>query len=85
MHGKNHPDVHDSLFTQEFAYEDAATATDENTDDDPQCVCGVYRSEHRMLGCPEGFQTAESWDQEREFIRSLDDDTYDRIYHGDEY
>jgi len=24
-------------------------------DDDPQCVCGVHRSEHALCGCPEGF------------------------------
>lgn len=37
-------------------------------DDDPRCVCGVYRSEHAMMGCPEGFQTAKQWDDERSAI-----------------
>jgi len=30
-------------------------------DNDPYCVCGVARSEHRMMGCPEGFQTPAQW------------------------
>lgn len=25
-------------------------------DDDPQCVCGVHRSEHALCGCPDGFE-----------------------------
>lgn len=24
--------------------------------DDPECVCGVHRSEHLLLGCPDGFE-----------------------------
>lgn len=52
----------------------------EEVDDDPQCVCGVYRSEHAMMGCPEGFQTAKQWEAEKEFIGSLDDWEYERIY-----
>ena len=50
-------------------------------DDDPICVCGTARSEHSMMGCHEGFQTAEEWEREREFIAELDDDMYERIYH----
>ena len=30
-------------------------------DDDPQCVCGVYLSEHAAMGCSEGFQTPTEW------------------------
>lgn len=26
---------------------------DVEADDDPQCVCGVYRSEHALCGCGE--------------------------------
>lgn len=37
----------------------------EYEDDDPQCVCGVYRSEHSAMGCPEGFQTPAQWEAER--------------------
>ena len=35
---------------------------DVEEDDDPQCVCGVYRSEHAMMGCKEGFQTPAQWE-----------------------
>lgn len=52
----------------------------DQTDDDPQCDCGVYRSEHALCGCPEGFQSKGSWAVERDFIRDLDDDAYDAIY-----
>jgi hypothetical protein len=38
-------------------------------DDDPPCVCGTHRSEHALCGCPEGFQTAESWARELEGIQ----------------
>ena len=48
-------------------------------DDDPICVCGVYRSEHAGMGCG-NFQTAEQWAAEKEFIMSLDDDQYHGIY-----
>lgn len=51
---------------------------DEEPDEDPQCVCGVYRSEHGLMGCPEGFQTKESWDRERDAIR-------DHIMRGGDY
>lgn len=60
---------------------------EEAKDDDPQCVCGVYRSEHSAMGCPEGFQTPAQWAEEREQIRAQAfaeaDDDYDR-YDGDE-
>lgn len=26
-------------------------------DPDPTCVCGVARSEHALLGCPDGFRS----------------------------
>lgn len=26
---------------------------EDDEDDDPQCVCGVYRSEHALCGCGE--------------------------------
>lgn len=55
------------------------TTTDEY-DDDPLCVCGVSRSEHFMCGCSEGFQTADSWETEKSFIATLDDDMFERIY-----
>ena len=58
---------------------------EDGEDDDPQCVCGVYRSEHALLGCPEGFQTAREWNRERDFIQSLDDDEYEAIYHPGDY
>lgn len=39
-------------------------------DDDPQCgACGVYRSEHTLCGCSDGFITADAWRVEREAIR----------------
>lgn len=44
---------------------------DEVEDDDPRCVCGVYRSEHAAMGCPEGFQTPEQWEAERSLIRNM--------------
>lgn len=62
---------------------DMAPVGAEDADDDPQCVCGAYRSEHALCGCKDGFQTAEEWASEREFIRSLDDDEYERIYGWD--
>jgi hypothetical protein len=63
----------------------------EEEDDDPRCVCGVYRSEHSMMGCPEGFQTPASWEVERAAIREEayrdaygfdrhDDETDDQYY-----
>jgi len=55
---------------------------DVEPDDDPRCVCGVYRSEHAAMGCPEGFQTPDSWEQEKAFIAELDDDMFERIYGG---
>ena len=51
----------------------------EYAEDDPRCVCGVYRSEHALCGCP-GFQTADDWKTERAFIESLSDWEYERIY-----
>jgi len=54
---------------------------EEIEDDDPQCVCGVYLSEHRMMGCPEGFQTSAQWEKERQAIR----ERVDRDYYGDAY
>lgn len=49
-------------------------------DDDPQCVCGVYRSEHAMLayGCS-GFTTKGQWESEKSWIQSMDEDTYERV------
>ena len=44
--------------------------------DDPKCVCGVYRSEHALCGCPEGFQSPESWEKERQAIRQQVWDDY---------
>jgi hypothetical protein len=49
------------------------------TNDDPVCVCGVPRSEHALCGCDEGFQSPDSWTQERALIASLDDWEYERI------
>lgn len=49
-------------------------------DNDPICVCGVHRSEHALCGCEDGFQSAESWKQERAFIESLDDWEYEQLY-----
>ena len=33
---------------------------DEALDDDPRCVCGVYRSEHALCGCGE-WQNASTY------------------------
>lgn len=49
-------------------------------DDDPYCVCGTARSEHHLLGCREGFQTADQWAAEKAFIESLSDWEYERMY-----
>jgi hypothetical protein len=62
----------------------------EDEDDNPQCVCGVYLSEHTLCGCPEGFQTPAQWEKERESIRqrawdSHLDDYGDYGYEYDEY
>lgn len=62
-------------------HSDGLIAKDEEYDD-PPCCCGVYRSEHSMLGCG-NFQSPESWRTESEFITSLDDDEYERIYGRD--
>jgi hypothetical protein len=43
---------------------------EEEVDDDPQCVCGTYRSEHAMMGCG-NFQTAQQWDRERQRIHEF--------------
>jgi hypothetical protein len=37
-------------------------------DQDPLCACGVPKSEHDLLGCPEGFQTRKQWEEERQGI-----------------
>ena len=37
-------------------------------DDDPQCVCGVFLSEHSMLGCSDGFITPQDWEVEKQRI-----------------
>jgi hypothetical protein len=39
-------------------------------DDDPQCACGTYRSEHAMMGCG-NFQTPEQCDRERQQIQAF--------------
>lgn len=49
-------------------------------DNDPRCVCGTYRSEHQLCGCPEGFQTAASWAAELETIEEMDDWTFEQCY-----
>jgi hypothetical protein len=59
-----------------------AEEADSLVDDDPQCVCGVYRSEHGMMGCTEGFQTAGSWAVERKAIQAMSDDEFERRYYG---
>jgi hypothetical protein len=56
----------------------------EESDDDPQCVCGVWESEHRAMGCG-NFQRRVQWEVEKAFIQSLDDDQFDAIYHPDGY
>lgn len=48
--------------TRDLAY--LQEEDDEPEDDDPTCVCGTARSEHQLLGCPEGFQTPASWHAE---------------------
>lgn len=53
--------------------------------EDPVCVCGVHRSEHKLCGCGEGFQTPREWEREKQFIQALDEDDYDRIYHSSGY
>lgn len=55
------------------------TVLEREEDDDPQCVCGWYRSEHMMGGCRQ-FQTAEQWEREKEWLQNLSDEDYDRIY-----
>lgn len=35
------------------AVEDVYYTSLEEYDDDPQCVCGVYKSEHALCGCGE--------------------------------
>jgi DnaJ-class molecular chaperone len=47
-----------------------------DNDSDPQCVCGTYASEHRMLGCG-NFQTKGQWAAERDMIVHMDDDSYE--------
>ncbi len=59
---------------------------DDEVDDDPVCVCGVYLSEHALCGCPEGFQTPDQWREERERIYasvSYDEEGYN-LYGDDE-
>lgn len=62
-------------------YEKHVPEEDRYEDDDPVCVCGVHRSEHKLCGCGEGFQRKLEWEKERRFIQSLSDEEYDRIYH----
>jgi hypothetical protein len=64
---KEHHNVVTRTRTIETAEAYLADLTDD--DDDPQCVCGTYRSEHSMMGCGEGFQRAGSWAVEREWIQ----------------
>ena len=58
---------------REAALEDA-----EEIDD--VCVCGVYRSEHALCGCPEGFTTAKAWEREKAGIREMDAETEEAVY-----
>lgn len=62
-------------------YERHIPEEDRHEDDDPVCVCGVSRSEHRLCGCGEGFQRVLEWETEKRFIHSLSDDEYERVYH----
>jgi hypothetical protein len=61
----------------EAAYGPEPEPEEEDHDDDPRCVCGVYRSEHALMGCPEGFQTPNQWASEREAIRA-------RVWRGED-
>lgn len=66
-------DVREAYASSRCAFrEDAVVAPsdEDEIDDDPRCVCGVYRSEHAGMGCPEGFQLPEAWAREREAIRA---------------
>ena len=51
---------------------------DEPEDIDPQCICGVYHSEHSMLGCSDGFMTPEDWERQKAAMRDriIEDDGY---------
>lgn len=71
------------LIEREYERMKGSAVTNQERDDDPVCVCGVARSEHAGLGCPEGFQRPQDWDVERAFIASLDDWEYERIYGDD--
>jgi len=53
-------------------------------DDDPRCVCGVYLSEHALCGCPEGFQLPTDWEWERAVIRERAFREYDDLPEMDE-
>lgn len=64
-----------------YAKDTSVDPDSQDYDDDPRCVCGVYRSEHSLCGCPEGFQTPKQWESEKEFISTLDDDQFEQIYH----
>ena len=50
-------------------------------DDDPRCVCGVYRSEHAMMGCADGFQTPAEWEATKRQMQA-DADRQDREERG---
>ena len=57
---------------------DSFAGEDEGEDDDPQCAtCGVYRSEHTLCGCADGFITAEAWAREKEAIQEQVNREYD--------
>lgn len=52
---------------------------DGDEDEDPQCVCGVYLSEHAMMGCADGFVTMEQWEQEMKAIERRAAYLYDEV------
>ena len=52
--------------------------TGETGNDDPLCVCGTARSEHQLLGCPDGFQTKGAWAVARDAIYARVRDEDDR-------
>jgi hypothetical protein len=51
--------------------EDYEEDYEEEEDDDPRCVCGVYLSEHALLGCDKGFTTPKEWEAEKRLIQRL--------------
>lgn len=53
-------------------------------DNDDYCVCSVHRSEHKLCGCGEGFQSPKDWARECEMIRGMSEDEYERAYHPED-